>query len=124
MSGIVDKYGKYLKFASQQSKIPVEVLASFIAVESGGKADAGASGHITQGLMQWNRTYAKSVLEAENSLGRLTPAEKDKLASYNIKFDANGKQLSVNNDQLEKEEAANLHRQQAVSKDGNNKGNS
>ena len=49
---------------------------------------------------------------------------RDRLNSAFKKFDANDKQLSVNNDQLEKEEAANLHRQQAVSKDGNNKGNS
>jgi hypothetical protein len=36
---------------------------------------------------------------------------RDRLNSAFKKFDANGKQLSVNNDQLEKEEAANLHRQ-------------
>jgi len=104
MTAIVDNYGKFIKFASEQSKIPAEVLASFIAVESGGNATAGASGHITQGLMQWNRTYAKSVLEAENSLGRLTPAEKEKLAVYGIKFDTNGKTRAITNgDQLKPE---------------------
>jgi len=104
MNTIVDNYGKFIKFASTQSKIPAEVLTSFIAVESGGNPSAGASGHITQGLMQWNRTYAKSVLEAENSLGRLTPAEKDKLAVYGIKFDANGKTRAITNaDQLKPE---------------------
>ena len=49
---------------------------------------------------------------------------RDRLNSAFKKFDANGKQLSANHEQIEKEEAANLNKQQAMSKDGNNKGNS
>jgi hypothetical protein len=41
--------------------------------------------------MQWNRNFAQNFLEAEFRLGRLTPNEKTKLATFGIKFDANGK---------------------------------
>ena len=79
-------YGTFITFASENSKLPKSVIASFIAVESGGNSKAGASGHITQGLMQWNRTYAKANLETEYAEKRLTPAEIQKLASFGIKF--------------------------------------
>jgi hypothetical protein len=90
MRKIVKDYGKDLKFASENSKIPVGILAAFIAVESGGNPTAGGSSSPTQGLMQWNRIYAKNFLEAEKRLGRLTPAEEERLASYGIKFNAQG----------------------------------
>jgi hypothetical protein len=90
LENIMKKYGTYIKFASENTKIPSEVIASFIAVESGGNPTAGGSGSATQGLMQWNRTYAKNILETENRLGRLTPAEKSKLATYGVKFDSSG----------------------------------
>lgn len=90
MRKIVKDYSKDLKFASENSKIPVAILAAFIAVESGGNATAGGSGSPTQGLMQWNRVYAKNFLEAEKRLGRLTPAEEERLGSYGIKFNAQG----------------------------------
>ena len=90
LENIMKKYGSYIKFASENTKIPSEVIASFIAVESGGNPTAGGSGSATQGLMQWNRTYAKNILETENRLGRLTPAEKSKLATYGVKFDSSG----------------------------------
>jgi hypothetical protein len=97
-------YGSYIKFASLNSKIPSKVLVAFIAVESGGKADAGSAGHITQGLMQWNRSYAKTQLERELSQNRMTPAEKSKLAEFGISFDANGKTREITNaDQLKPE---------------------
>jgi soluble lytic murein transglycosylase-like protein len=104
MNRIADNYGQFIKFASDNSKLPKEVIASFIAVESGGNATAGTSGHITQGLMQWNRNFAQNTLEAEYRLGRLTPAEKDKLASFGIKFDSKGKTRPITNaDQLKPE---------------------
>lgn len=104
MENINKNYGKYIQFASTESKLPKEMIASFIAVESGGIANAGASGHITQGLMQWNRSYAKSQLETELKLGRMTANEKNKLATYGIKFDANGKTRAITNaDQLKPE---------------------
>ena len=90
MRKIVKDYGKDLKFAADNSKIPVGILAAFIAVESGGNPTAGGSGSPTQGLMQWNRVYAKNFLEAEKRLGRLTPAEEERLASFGIKFNAQG----------------------------------
>lgn len=95
MNRIMDSYGSFIKFSSENSKLPMEVIASFIAVESGGNATAGGSGSVTQGLMQWNRNYAQNFLEAEYRMGRLTPAEKDKLASFGIKFDANGKTRAI-----------------------------
>lgn len=104
MENINKNYGTYIQFASTESKLPKEMIASFIAVESGGNATAGASGHITQGLMQWNRNYAKSQLETELKLGRMTANEKNKLATYGIKFDANGKTRAITNaDQLKPE---------------------
>lgn len=105
MRKITKNYGEFIKFASENSKIPAEIIASFIAVESGGKADAGTAGHVTQGLMQWNRTYARNTLEAEKRLGRLSPAEEAKLKSFGLKFDANGKlnRDVTNADQLKPE---------------------
>ena len=100
---ILYNYGTFITFASENSKLPKSVIASFIAVESGGNSKAGASGHITQGLMQWNRTYAKSNLETEYAEKRLTPAEMQKLASFGIKF-TNGKTRAITNaDQLKPE---------------------
>jgi hypothetical protein len=104
MNKIITNYGSFIKFNSENSNIPIEVIASFIAVESGGNASAGTSGHVTQGLMQWNRNFAQNTLEAENRMKRLTPAEKDKLASFGIKFDTNGKTRAITNtDQLKPE---------------------
>jgi len=104
MEKIYKDYGTYIDFVAKESNLPKEMIASFIAVESGGNAKAGASGHITQGLMQWNRTYAKSMLEREKSQGRMTKAEEDKLASFGIKFDSKGKTRAITNaDQLKPE---------------------
>jgi len=101
---IRSKYGTYIDFVARESNLPKEMIVSFIAVESGGNEKAGASGHVTQGLMQWNRTYAKAQLEKELKEGRMTKAEKDKLASFGIKFDANGKTRAITNaDQLKPE---------------------
>jgi hypothetical protein len=87
----VNKYGKYFQFASENSKLPVEMIMAFSAVESGMGRNIGSAGHITRGIMQWNRDFAKKQLENELAQGRMTPAEKDKLAEYGIKFDKNGK---------------------------------
>jgi len=104
MAKIYKNYGSFISFVAQESNLPEKMIASFIAVESGGNEKAGASGHITQGLMQWNRTYAKAMLEKEKKEGRMTKAEQDKLASYGIKFDANGKTRAITNaDQLKPE---------------------
>ncbi len=97
-------YGTSIKSAAETSKIPAAMLTSFIAVESGGKPSAGSAGHVTQGLMQWNRNYAKSQLETEFAKGRLSDTEKSILAKYGIKFDSNGKTRNItNSDQLKPE---------------------
>ena len=104
MERIKNDYGTFIRSASIEANLPEEMITSFIAVESSGDAKAGTSGHITQGLMQWNRNYAKSQLETELKLGRMTKNEKDKLAFFNIKFDANGKTRAITNaDQLKPE---------------------
>jgi hypothetical protein len=102
---IMQKYGSYIKWSADNSKVPMEVIAGFIAVESGGNASAGSSGHVTQGLMQWNRDYIYASLEAESKLGRMTPAEKDKLKSFGITFSADHKinRKITNADQLKPE---------------------
>jgi soluble lytic murein transglycosylase-like protein len=104
IQNIEAKYGKYFKFASETSRIPKPILMAFCAVESGGNPTAGSAGHITQGLMQWNRDFAKANLEDEYAKGRLSPAEKSKLAQYGIKFDKDGKTRTITNaDQLKPE---------------------
>tara|TARA_R110000822_G_scaffold259924_1_gene385000 strand:- start:254 stop:973 length:720 start_codon:yes stop_codon:yes gene_type:complete len=95
VDNIMKKYGAFIRFASENAKIPTQVIASFIAVESGGNPTAGGSSSPTQGLMQWNRTYGQNILETENRMGRLTPEEKAKLASFGIKFDASGKTRAI-----------------------------
>ena len=86
-------YGSYFKFASENSKLPVEVLLAFAAVESGIGKFQGNVGHVTRGLMQWNRDYVYASLEFEKKSGRMTPAEESKLKEYGITFNAAGKML-------------------------------
>jgi soluble lytic murein transglycosylase-like protein len=95
VSNIMKKYGAFIKTASENAKIPAQVIASFIAVESGGNPTAGGASSPTQGLMQWNRTYGKNILETENRLGRLTPEEKSILAKYGITFNAQGQTRTI-----------------------------
>lgn len=104
LENIWKNYGSFIKTAAENSKIPAAMITSFIAVESGGKVDAGPAGHATQGLMQWNRQYAKAQLEDELAKGRITKEEKEILAKYNINFDAKGKTRTITNgDQLKPE---------------------
>lgn len=91
----LDNYGQYFKFASNNSKLPMEMLLAFAAVESGIGRQVGGPGHPTRGIMQWNRQYAKNQLENEYKLGRMTPEEKDYLAKFNIKFDKDGKTRTI-----------------------------
>lgn len=86
----IKKYGKYFQFAAENSKLPIEMLIAFAAVESGIGRFIGNAGHPTRGIMQWDRRFAKRQLENELRLGRMTPAEKDKLKEFGITFDTNG----------------------------------
>lgn len=86
LESIWKNYSSYIKTASINSKIPASVITSFIAVESGGDLKAGGSGSKTQGLMQWNRNFAKEQLENELKRKRMTISEKNILAYYGIKF--------------------------------------
>ena len=95
VANIMKKYGSFIKTASENAKIPPQVIASFIAVESGGNPTAGGSSSATQGLMQWNRNFAKNILETEFRLGRLTPEEKSILAKYGITFNAQGQTRTI-----------------------------
>jgi soluble lytic murein transglycosylase-like protein len=95
VSNIMKKYGAYIRVASENSNIPTQVIASFIAVESGGNATAGGASSPTQGLMQWNRTYGKNILETEYKMGRLTPEEKSILAKYGITFNSAGQTRTI-----------------------------
>jgi soluble lytic murein transglycosylase-like protein len=93
MSKIWSNYGKYIQFASKESGIDPKILTAFIAIESGGNPTAGAGN--TKNLMQANVSYMKTQLENEFKAGRLSEAEKSKLAAYGIKFDANGKTREI-----------------------------
>ena len=101
---IWSNYGVFIKQSSENSKIPSSILASFIAVESGGNALAGGNGHVTQGLMQWNRNYAKAQLENELAKNRLTIGEREVLEKYGIKFDLRGKTRAITNADQKKPE--------------------
>lgn len=104
MNQIWSKYSDYIIKASKNSNIPASIITSIIAVESGGDANAGGTGHPTQGLMQWNRAYAKEQLEDELKKNRLTPSEKEGLSRYGINFDSNGKTRTItNSDQVKPE---------------------
>jgi hypothetical protein len=96
-------YGTFITNASVNSNIPKQIIASFIAVESGGNASAGAAGHVTQGLMQWNRNYAKSNLEKELKNGRLTEGEKAILKKYGVMTSDKTFRAVTNADQLKPE---------------------
>jgi soluble lytic murein transglycosylase-like protein len=101
---VYKRYEEFIKFTSSATKIPVPILLSFIMVESNGNPNAGGSSSVTQGLMQWNRNFAKDQLEYELKEGRLSPAEKTKLAQFGIKFDAKGKtRIITNADQIKPE---------------------
>ena len=100
---IWSNYGKFIKEAEKNSGIPAPVLAAFIAVESGGNEKAGPAGHVTQGLMQWNRTYAKKQIEREINNKQLTDGEKEILQRYGV-MSSNGNIREVTNaDQLKPE---------------------
>jgi len=88
LKNIWNNYGKFIQFASKESNIDPKILASFMAVESGGKPKAGSGN--TQNLMQANVSYMKSQLENEYKSNRLSEAEKQKLAQFGIKFDSKG----------------------------------
>lgn len=104
------KYGKWFNYYAETSKVPAEILLAFTMVESGGNPLAGGSGSATQGLMQWNRQYVGGTgnpdytLTKEFTKGRLSQAEKDKLASFGIKFDAKGNTRSLTQKDLQNPE--------------------
>ena len=100
---IINNYGDTIQKISKLTNVPAKILAAFIAVESGGNPTAGPAGHVTQGLMQWNRQYIYATLEAEKRLGRLSAEEEALLKSYGIVFN-NGKVRTITNaDQLKPE---------------------
>lgn len=88
MSKIWTNFGKYIQFSAKESGIDPKILTAFIAIESGGNPSAGSGN--TKNLMQANVSYMKSQLENEFKAGRLSDAEKSKLAAYGINFDAKG----------------------------------
>jgi len=104
------KYGKWFKYYAETSRVPAEILFAFTMVESDGNPLAGGSTSPTQGLMQWNRTFAGGTgnpgfaLTKEFTKGRLTQAEKDKLASFGIKFDAAGNTRAITQADLQNPE--------------------
>jgi soluble lytic murein transglycosylase-like protein len=100
---IWNNYGTFITNASINSNIPKSIITSFIAVESGGNPTAGSSGHITQGLMQWNRNYAKAQLEKEYKSGRMSEGEKTLLKRFGVMNADNTFRTVTNADQLKPE---------------------
>lgn len=103
LNKIKENYGTYIDNISKLTNVPKDVIMSVIHVESGGKPSAGASGHVTQGLMQWNRTYAQKQLQRELKEGRMSEGEKAILRKYGV-MDSKGNIRAVTNaDQLKPE---------------------
>jgi hypothetical protein len=88
LATIWKNYGKYIQFASRESGIDPKILTAFIAIESGGKYNAGSGNTI--GLMQYNASYVNSQLKNEFLSNRLSENEKAKLSAYGFNFDAKG----------------------------------
>jgi len=88
------EYGSYIKKFGKTSKVPEEIILSFMMVESGGNAEAGGTGSATQGLMQFNKNFVagspNSTLGKEYLQGRLNDTEKQILSKYGFNFDKNG----------------------------------
>ena len=103
LAKIWKNYGFFIQEAAQNSNIPSSVITSFIAVESGGNANAGGAGHITQGLMQWNRNYAQAQLKDELSKGRMSVGEKIILKKYGVIGKDGSIRPITNKDQLQPE---------------------
>jgi soluble lytic murein transglycosylase-like protein len=103
IKGVLEKiwrnYGSYIAESSKNSNIPSNIIASFIAVESAGNPTAGSAGHITQGLMQWNRNYAQAQLKDELAKGRMSDGEKKILTKYGV-ISGNSVRPVTNKDQL------------------------
>lgn len=81
-----EKWAPQIKNASKLANIPVNVIYSFMMVESKGKKEFADKNQITPGLMQWNNTYAYETIEKEKNKGRLSAAEEEFLAKKGIKF--------------------------------------
>lgn len=96
-------YSIFITKASESSGIPASVIVAFIAVESGGNAKAGAAGHVTQGLMQWNRNYAQSNIQKEIKNNDLSAYEKQVLTNAGIIDKAGNVRAVTNKDQLNPE---------------------
>ena len=98
VKGIITDYGKEIKSISSMTKVSPEIIASFIAIESGGKKNVNdAHGGATRGfatpyvgLCQFNRAFCFEVIEREKKEGRLSPAELTLLNKYGITFDSKG----------------------------------
>jgi soluble lytic murein transglycosylase-like protein len=95
MDKVWAKYGKWFKYYGDTSKVSPAILFAFTMAESGGNPLGGGSSSPTQGLMQWNRNYVggdvlNNVLAVEYQKGRLSPAEKEKFASFGIVFNSKG----------------------------------
>ena len=103
LAKIWKNYGVFIKEASKNSNIPSSVITSFIAVESGGNPNAGGAGHITQGLMQWNRNYAQAQLKDELAKGRMSEGEKIILKKYGVIGKDGSIRPITNKDQLQPE---------------------
>jgi soluble lytic murein transglycosylase-like protein len=96
-------YGVFIQKASNSSGIPNSVIVAFIAVESGGNPKAGSAGHITQGLMQWNRSYAKAQIEREIKNKDLSDYERSVLTAAGIINSSGAVRDVTNADQLKPE---------------------
>lgn len=109
MDKVWEKYGKWFKYYGETSKVSTAILFAFTMAESGGNPLGGGSSSPTQGLMQWNRNFVggkdpNNVLGKEFLKGRLNPAEKEKLASFGIVFNAKGQTRELTQSDLQNPE--------------------
>jgi soluble lytic murein transglycosylase-like protein len=75
LTDIYSQYKKEIDFVSSATKLPANLITSFIFIESNGKVNAVSSAKAV-GLMQIIPTSASDILVLENKKGRLTEPEK------------------------------------------------
>lgn len=86
---ITTKYGAFIKNIAKITKVPENLIKSFIFIESAGKESAKTPYAV--GLMQVGTATASDVIVKEKSTGRLTAEEETLLKKYiSSKWTSNG----------------------------------
>lgn len=89
LNNIKNSFGKSIAYSAYLTKVPSEVIASSIAVLSGGNPNA-RKGQDNQGLMAWDYKFMNNIVQGEKRMGRISPSELDYLKKFNLSFPNDG----------------------------------